>query len=308
MTSVSHKRAAGPRQARALEVQALIESSARRLQRAGVFYGHGTDNAWDEAAALVWHALRLPRSVRPGHYRRRVSAAGVQRCRDLIDRRIKERIPAAYLTGETSFAGLWFKVDPRVLIPRSPFAELIETRFRPWIDPQRVRSILDLGTGSGCIAIGAANAFPRARVTATDLSKAALEVAAENVRRHRLTRRVHLVESDHFSALGTASYDMILSNPPYVSAREMRALPGEYRHEPAVALASGRDGLDSVRIILREARQHLRPRGILVVEVGNSEHRVRRAFRSLPFTWLQFERGGSGVFLLTAEQLESGVL
>jgi len=303
MTAVSHKRTANPRRATPLTVQALIEKSAVRLRRARVFYGHGTDNAWDEAAVLVWHALGLPHEATAAHYRKRVSASAAEKAASLIARRIKERMPAAYLTGETTFAGLWFKVDERVLIPRSPFAELIERRFMPWIEPGRIRSILDLGTGSGCIAIAAARAFPRAQVTAADISKDALEVAASNVRRHHLGRRVRLVESDHFSALATASYDMILSNPPYVSAREMRGLPGEYRHEPALALASGRDGLDSVRMILREARQHLRPRGILVVEVGNSEHRVRRAFRSLPLTWLHFERGGGGVFLLTAEQL-----
>jgi ribosomal protein L3 glutamine methyltransferase len=246
--------------------------------------------------------------VKPEHYRRRVSRAGSSAVQSLLERRIKDRIPAAYLTGETSFAGLWFKVDPRVLIPRSPIAELIERRFAPWVEEQRVRNILDIGTGSGCIAIAAARAYPRARVTAVDISDAALEVAAQNVRRYRLSGRLRLVRSDHFSALRRARYDMILSNPPYVSAAEMRGLPAEYRHEPALALASGRDGLGSVRIILREARHHLRPRGILIVEVGNSEHRLRRAYPSLPFTWLHFERGGGGVFLLTAEQLERAAL
>ena len=286
----------------------LIARVARRLERARLFYGHGTDNAWDEAAALVWHGLKLPRVVKPAHYQRRAQRAQIADLERLVKRRIKDRVPAAYLTGETSFAGLWFRVDSRVLIPRSPMAELIERRFAPWIDAPRVRSILDIGTGSGCIAIAAARAFPRARVTAVDISPPALEVAAQNVRRYRMGRRVRLLESNHFSALGSVRYDMILSNPPYVSAAEMRGLPAEYRHEPSLALAAGGDGLDSVRIILREARRYLRPRGILIVEVGNSEHRLRRAFPKLPFTWLFFERGGGGVFLLTAEELGRAAL
>ena len=285
-----------------LAVRALIERGARRLRRARVFFGHGTDNAWDEAAALVLHALRLPHSDATV-YNRRVGARDEQRAEELITRRIRERVPAVYLTGQTWFAGLSFHVDPRVLIPRSPIAELIERRFAPWIDPRRVRRILDVGTGSGCIAIACAKAFPRARVDAVDISADALEVAAINVRRHRLGRRVRLVRSDHFSALGPERYDIIVSNPPYVGKRELAGLPPEYRHEPALALAAGGAGLDSVRIILEESADHLLPKGLLVVEVGNTERSVRRAFKQLPFLWLEFERGGGGVFLLSAEQL-----
>ena len=268
-----------------------------------MFFGHGTDNAWDDAAALVWHALGLPDRATPRTYERVVSAKGEARVEALFERRVRERVPAVYLTGQTWFCGIPFNVDPRVLIPRSPIAELIEQRFEPWIEPDRVRNILDIGTGSGCIAIACAMAFPKAKVDGADISPEALEVARANVRRHRLGRRVRPVLSDHFSGLGGSPYDIIVSNPPYVGAQEMRSLPPEYGHEPRLALAAGPSGLDSVRVILNEAGRHLRPGGVLVVEVGNTETAVRRAFPQLPFTWLHFERGGGGVFLLTAEQL-----
>jgi len=302
MGELSHSGRARPA-GRAVGLAELIAEGARRLRRARVFFGHGTDNAWDEAAALVLHALGIAAAPGERIRARRVGARAAARARALIEERIRRRTPAAYLTGRTWFAGLEFRVDPRVLIPRSPIAELIERRFAPWVAPARVRRILDLGTGSGCIAIACARAFRAARVDAVDVSAAALEVARANARAHRLAARVRLLKSDHFSALGAARYDIIVSNPPYVGARELRCLPPEYRHEPRLALAAGRAGLDSVRTILREAAPHLRPRGILVVEVGNTERAVRRAFPHLPFTWLEFERGGGGVFLLTAEQL-----
>ncbi len=305
MSELFHTGRGAGRRTAPVTVRALIERGARRLRRARVFFGHGTDNARDESAALVLHALDLPHDAGAALHRRRVSARAAQRAEALLSRRIRERIPAAYLTGVSYFAGLRFKVDPRVLVPRSPFAELIEQGFRPWIDPARVERLLDLGTGSGCMAIAAARALPRARVDAVDISAAALDVARANVRLHRLARRVRLARSDHFRALRGSTYDIILSNPPYVGARELAALPPEYRHEPRVALAAGRTGLDSVRIILRDAGRHLRPRGLLAVEVGNSEHALRRAFPRLPFVWLEFERGGGGVFLLTREQLQA---
>lgn len=286
-----------------MTVAALITQQARRLARARLHYGHGSDNPQEEAAALVWHALELPLQAPASVYARRVPAAARARAAELVQQRIRTRIPAVYLTHRCWFAGLEMYVDERVLVPRSPIAELIEQRFAPWADARRVRRVLDLGTGSGCIAIACARAFPRARVDAADISPEALAVAAINIRRHRLGRRVRALQADHFAGLDAAGYDIIVSNPPYVGRRELRGLPPEYRHEPALALAAGADGLDSVRIILRDAARHLNPDGILVVEVGNSERALRRAFPRLPFTWLQFQRGGGGVFLLTQAQL-----
>jgi ribosomal protein L3 glutamine methyltransferase len=284
----------------------LIARSAARLRRARLCFGHGTDNARDEAAALVLHVLRLEPQQAARLQRRVLGRAAQQRVEQLITRRIEERIPAAYLTGLAWFAGLPLAVDARVLIPRSPLAEVIERGFAPWIDPTLVRRVLDIGTGSGCIAIACAKYLPAARIDAVDISNEALAVARANLRRHRLTRRVRLLKSDHFNALGRATYDIIVANPPYVGNVELAGLPAEYRHEPRIALTGGADGLDSVRIILRGAARHLRPRGLLVVEVGNTERAVRRRWPRLPFVWLQFARGGGGVFVLTREQLRSG--
>ena len=274
------------------------------MKRARVYFGHGTDNARDEAVALVLHALKLPHDAPVRVLTRRVTAAQRERFEALLKRRIADRVPAPYLTNEAWFAGLQFYVDERVLIPRSAIAELIERRFAPWIVATRVKNVLDMGTGSGCIALACAKAFPRAHVDAVDVDVPALEVAVINRRRLRLTRRVELIESDHFTALSGRAYDIIVSNPPYVGEREMRSLPREYGHEPRRALESGRNGLDSVATILHEARKFLRPQGLLVVEVGNTERILAKAFPKLPFTWLDFERGGGGVFLLTREQLE----
>jgi ribosomal protein L3 glutamine methyltransferase len=282
----------------------LIASATRRMKRARVYFGHGTDNARDEAIALVLHVMKLPFDAKVQVLARRVTAAQRERFEALLKRRIADRVPLPYLTNEAWFAGLPFYVDERVLIPRSAIAELIERRFAPWISPARVKNVLDMGTGSGCIALACAKYFPRARVDAVDVDAPALEVAGINRRKLRLTRRVELIESDHFTALSGRSYDIIVSNPPYVGEREMRGLPREYGHEPRRALASGRDGLDSVATILHQAQKFLRPQGLLVVEVGNTERILGRAFPKLPFTWLEFERGGGGVFLLTREQLE----
>ena len=236
--------------------------------------------------------------------RRRLLASQQANYEALLERRVRERIPVVYLTQRCWFAGLPMYVDQRVLIPRSPIAELIQQRFEPWVSAHKVRHILDLGTGSGCIAIACARAFPRAHVDASDVSEAALEVARINIRRHRLSRRVRALRSDHFDQLGDRSYDIIVSNPPYVGRREFAALPAEYRHEPRGALEAGQDGLASVRIILRDAPARLRPGGVLIVEVGNSEAAVRRAFPRLPLVWLAFEHGGGGVFLIEGERLQ----
>jgi ribosomal protein L3 glutamine methyltransferase len=285
-------------------VRALLERGTRRLARARLHFGHGTESARDDAAALLWHVMRLAPPAPPAVYRRRVSPSAQRMFEALLQRRIRERMPAVYLTQRCWFAGLPMYVDRRVLIPRSPISELIERRFGPWIERVRVRRILDLGTGSGCIAIGCARAFPRARVDAADISEDALAVARINIRRHRLSARVRAVQSDHFAGLGGASYDIIVSNPPYVAQRQLEGLPAEFGHEPRLALAAGTDGLDSVRVILRDAAAHLNPGGILLVEVGDAEKALRRAFPRLPFIWLAFERGGGGVFVLERGQLQ----
>lgn len=307
MTELFHRAGGKTRRSPLVSVRALIEQGARRLRRARVFFGHGTDNAFDESAALVFHALGLSHHATPEVYTKRVGAQAQREARALITRRIETRVPAVYLMRQTWFAGFPFYVDQRVLIPRSPIAELIERQFSPWIDAKRVHRVLDLGTGSGCIAVACAKVFPGTKVDAADISEDAVEVARINVRRHRLGGRVRVLKSDHFSALRGRTYDIIVTNPPYVGERELRRLPAEYCHEPRIALAAGSTGLDSVRVILREAGRHLRPQGLLVVEVGNTETAVRRAFRRLPFVWLEFERGGGGVFLLTTEQLRANV-
>ncbi|RPI15451.1 MAG: 50S ribosomal protein L3 N(5)-glutamine methyltransferase [Lysobacterales bacterium] len=286
-------------------VEDLVRHGAAEFERAGLAYGHGTDNAIDESAALVFHALGLDHADAEAAYARRPAAGDVGRALGLLRERIERRVPAAYLMRRMWFAGLEFEVDERVIVPRSPFAELIEARFEPWVDPAAVRRILDVGTGSGCIAIACAVAFPEARVDAVDVSPAALEVARRNVDRHGLGRRVRLLQGDVYAPLADVDrYDLIVSNPPYVSDEEMAALPEEYRHEPDVALRAGGDGLDVVRRILAGASRRLTPGGVLVVEVGNSDERLERAFPHLPFVWLEFENGGGGVFLLEAGTLQ----
>jgi ribosomal protein L3 glutamine methyltransferase len=284
-------------------IRQLIMDGAARFESAGLEFGHGTDNALDEAATLVLHALGLPFNVPGAQLDKALTAAEADSVNALIERRISTRKPAAYLTGEAWFAGLPFHVDERVLVPRSPIAELIEEGFSPWVDPALDGNILDLCTGSGCIGIACAYAFPEARVDLVDLSADALEVARSNVRRHRLETRVRAIRSDLFDALGTNRYDLIVSNPPYVPDEEVRQLPEEFRHEPPVGLAAGADGLDLVVRILAEAPAHLEPGGILVAEVGYSQPALQAAFPDVPFLWLEFAYGGEGVFLLERDQL-----
>lgn len=285
-------------------IRDLIRYATSRFNEAGLFFGHGTDNAWDDATALVYHTLHLTHTLYPVTIDTRVTEEERVNVLDLIYERIERRLPVPYLTNEAWFSGLSFYVDERVLIPRSPIAELIERHFEPWIDPDQVTRILDLCTGSGCIAIACALAFPDATVDASDISSDALAVAKINTLRHNVEDQVNLIESDLFNAIPARKYDIIVSNPPYVSASEMDALPKEYLHEPQTGLASGKDGLDCARRILREAANYLTDHGILVVEVGNSEVALAEAYPDVPFTWLEFERGGGGVFVLTKEQID----
>jgi len=287
----------------ALTVARCIEQGAHQFEAADVYFGHGTDNAFDEAAEIVFFAAGLRHEDAASVYDRVLTPEQQARAEALFAQRIRDRVPAAYLTHRMWFAGHEFYVDDRVLVPRSPIAELIEARFAPWIEPGRVRAILDIGTGSGCIAIAAALAFPDARVDAADISEDALAVARINIERHAVGARVSAVRSDVYSNLSGRRYDVIVTNPPYVGKDELEALPAEYHREPALGLFGGDDGLDIVRRILAGAAEHLEPGGILIGEVGNTEIALEEAFPDVPFVWLEFERGGGGVFVLSKEEL-----
>src|SRR6202166_3353344 len=284
-------------------VGAAILRVARALKSARVHFGHGTATARDEAAELVFFVAGLDHDLGSSAYSNRLNPRRSARIDALLARRIAERVPLPYLTHRSFFAGLEFYVDERVLVPRSPIAELIVQRFQPWVDARRVRRILDIGTGSGAIALACAMAFPKAKVDAVDVSAAALQVARRNLRRLNLEKRVRLLRSNYFDAVKGRRYDIIVSNPPYVGRAEPLTLPREYEHEPRIGLVSGADGLDSVRAIFAGARRHLRHDGILVVEVGNTEDTLLRTFPRLPFVWPEITMGGGGVFLLRAEDL-----
>lgn len=286
-----------------ISVRDYIRWGASQFNAAELFFGHGTDNAWDDALQLVLHALHLPLPLNPDVLDTRLTLAERKEVVALLRRRIDERMPTAYLTGTAWFAGLPFRVDPRVLVPRSPIAELIENQFSPWL-LQEPEYILDLCTGSGCIGIACAYAFPEAAVDLSDISRDALEVAQRNIDIHEVGHRVRAIESDLFDSLAELRYDLIVSNPPYVDAEDLAEMPAEYHAEPALGLASGVDGLDFTRRLLREALDHLTDEGVLIVEVGNSGVALEAAYPELPFTWLEFRRGGHGVFLLTAAQLQ----
>lgn len=281
----------------------FVRWGASQFNQAKLYFGHGTNNAIDEALFLGLHALHLRPPLAPELHHARLTDVEKQAVLTLFQRRIEERLPVPYLTNEAWFGGLGFYVDERVLVPRSPIAELIEQRFSPWVDEERTEHILDLCTGSGCIAIASAMAFPWAEVDAVDISPEALAVAQINIERHQVHNQVQALQSDLFSNLQDKRYDLIVSNPPYVDAEDMAALPEEFRKEPELGLAAGDDGLDLVLHILAQAADYLTPHGVLVVEVGNSDEALVERFPEVPFEWLEFERGGHGVFLLQAETL-----
>ena len=299
-------------EARLATLRGWLEYAERRFRRARLCFGHGTSTARDEAAWLLTHALRLPHERLERSLARELTPAERRRADRLIEQRVRTRSPLAYLIHEAWLCGQRFYVNERVIVPRSFIAELLHDRIRPWVArPSRVRRALDLCTGSGSLAVLMALAFPRARVDATDISRAALAVARRNVNAHGVGRRVRLARADLFAGLPDEKYDLIVANPPYVDARSMGRLPREYRHEPKLALAGGRDGLRFVRRILREAALFLRPNGLLVVEIGHNRRALENAFPRIPFIWPETSAGNASVFLLRCGDLpgeSSGVL
>tara|TARA_B110000495_G_scaffold24498_1_gene17457 strand:- start:160 stop:1029 length:870 start_codon:yes stop_codon:yes gene_type:complete len=287
-----------------MDVEHLIRATAERFEQADLSYGHGTDNALDEAAWLVFAKLQLSHDDAPAVYATMVDDEQASAVSALAGRRIDERVPLAYLLNQAFFAGHEFYVDERVLVPRSPLAELIDAQFSPWLDANTVNDAVDLGTGSGCIAIAIAHAFPDAMVDAVDISLEALQVTAINIERHDLADRVESIQSDFFSGLEGRQYDLIVSNPPYVDQGDIDTMPSEYRHEPELGLAAGDDGLESIHKILRDTSRFLTDNGILVCEVGNSQPALETAYPDLAFIWLEFAAGGVGVFLLTKRDLQ----
>ena len=285
-------------------VRDVVHAGAKQFRAARLVFGHGTTNAFDEAVYLTLHALRLPPDDLESHLDTPLTKRQSDGILKLFERRIRERTPAAYLTHEAWLGDFRFYVDERVIVPRSYIAELLREDLAPWlVSPRKIRSALDLCTGSGCLAILLAHSFPRARIDATDIAADALRVARRNVAQYQLKSRISLLKSDLFSGLGEKRYDLIVSNPPYVRAAIMRRLPPEYRREPGIALAGGSDGLAAVRRILAEASRHLNPGGLLVVEVGHNRRQVEKAFPDLAFTWPETSGGDDCVFLLTREQL-----
>jgi len=284
-------------------INAWVNWADQHFTEADLCYGHGTDNAISEAIYLLAYALKTDFDLSAYDPDASLSEVQNQAIKLLMQTRMDKKIPAAYLVNEAWFCGLAFYVDAHVLIPRSPIAELIKAEFQPWIERSELHSLLEIGTGSGCIALSCAHYMPDISVDAVDIDEHAINIARQNCKKMDLQERVSIIQSDVYSALGDNKYDIILSNPPYVSAAEYSHLPDEYKHEPEIGLKSGQDGLDCVRVILAEAVRYLNPTGILIVEVGNSQDILEDAFPEIPFMWLEFEYGGSGVFLLTRAQL-----
>ncbi|GGK82831.1 50S ribosomal protein L3 N(5)-glutamine methyltransferase [Amphritea balenae] len=285
-------------------IRDFIRFSMSRFYEYDLYFGHGTDNPWDEAVQLVLGALHLPWNSDPALLDARLTGDEKARVLDFVEQRVIQRRPLPYIIGEAWYAGMPFCVDERVLIPRSPVQELIEQHFSPWLREGPVERILDLCTGSGCIGIVCAYAFEEAEVDLADISTDALDVAQKNIARHELGERVTAIESDLFSNLQGRKYDLIISNPPYVDQADLSSMPDEYQHEPDLALGSGPDGLDITKQILRQATQFLADDGLLVVEVGNSEVHLQQQYPQIPFTWLELEQGGNGIFLLTAQEVK----
>ncbi len=285
-------------------VRDYVRFAVSRFYQAELFFGHGSSDAYDEAVYLILHTLHLPLDRLEPFMDAALTASERSEVLHIIQRRVAERIPAAYLTHEAFLGDYSFYVDERVIVPRSFIAELLRTQLSPWIaDPEAVGSVLDMCTGSGCLAILAAHEFPNARVDAVDLSPDALHVAAHNVTDYELQDRIQLIQSDLFSQLGGRQYDLIISNPPYVDAPSVAALPEEYLHEPELSLGSGEDGLDATRIILKNAAQHLTPNGILIVEIGHNRDLLEAEYPTLPFTWLDVAAGDQFVFMLHRNDL-----
>ncbi len=282
----------------------LLRHAVTRFTTEGLFFGHGSSTAYDEAAYLLLHALKLPLDKLDPFLDARLLPQEIEALMALIERRCSERLPAAYLTNEAFLGDYRFYVDERVIVPRSFIAELIPEQFQPWVaDPWALTNALELCTGSGCLAIMLADAFPHARIDAVDLSRDALEVARRNIDDYQLQERVSLFESDLYAKLPAKKYDLIISNPPYVNSQSMRSLPAEYRAEPQIALAGGKDGMDIVRRIVAGAKERLASHGVLVIEIGNEFAHAEEAFPELELTWLSTSAGDGSVFLLTADQL-----
>lgn len=285
-------------------VRDLLRFAVSRFQAADLFYGHGTDNAYDDAAYLILHTLRLPLTHLQPFLDARLLPQEIDAVLDVLQRRVEQRKPSAYLTNEAWLGDYKFYVDERVIVPRSFISELLRQQLQPWVDyPELIHSALDMCTGSGCLAILMADAFPDAQIDAVDLSTDALAVAQRNVHDYGLDERIELIQSDLFTGLQGRQYDLIISNPPYVNAPSMAELPAEYRAEPEMALASGDDGLDAVRQLIDNAPQFLSPHGLLVVEIGHNREELEAAYPELPFTWLETSGGDGFVFMLTMEQL-----